>query len=80
MSCAVHHRADCGCPDPIFAGIVPAPDYAHPPARNGADAPPSIGPDPFPNHHEPRRSMRAFLRAKPFTKFRNTLFQKGISA
>ncbi|GLT03028.1 hypothetical protein GCM10007897_44670 [Sphingobium jiangsuense] len=60
----------------IYAlGIIP------PPARNGADAPPHprIGPDPFPNRHGARRTTRPFLRPSRFTKYFNTLYQKGIS-
>lgn len=34
----------------------------------------------FPNHHEPRRTTRAFSRAKALTTCFHTLFQKGISA
>lgn len=79
MSCAACHRPLCDHSDLIFAGLAPAPDYAHPPARNGADAPLSIGPDRSPNRHGARRTTRPFLRPSALTTPVNTLYQKGIS-
>lgn len=72
-------RPLCDHSNLIFAGLAPAPDYAHPPARNGADAPPSIGPDPFPNRHEARRTMRAFLRPSALTKSVNPISKQEVS-
>jgi len=63
----------CDCNQIYALGIIP------PPARNGADASPSVGPDPFPNRHGARRTTRPFLRPSALTTPVNTLYQKGIS-
>jgi len=62
----------CDCNQIYALGIIP------PPACNGADAPPSVGPDRSPNRHGARRTTRPFLRPNRFTKYFNTLYKKGI--
>lgn len=64
----------CDCNQIYALGLTPMP------ARNGADAftPVGIGPDPFPNRHETRHRRRSFISANRFTKYFNTLCQKGI--
>lgn len=76
MTCRACSSADmlCDCNQIHALGLAPL-------ARDGADASPHprIGPDPFPNRHEARHRRRPFISANRFTKYFNTLYQKGIS-